>query len=158
MSGQSIGSKKSRRGSQIVEAALVLVPFCAMVFLLMDVAWAIFVKATLQSAVREGARYAMTGSTSGGSGQLASVKTVVQNYSMGLLNGSRANTIAVQFYSPGSLTLTNSNQGGNLVIVSVVNYPFVPLAPFMHSKAALNLTVRSGDRLESLPGGVTPEL
>ena len=158
MGKHCVGPKKGRKGSQIVEAALVFVPFCAMVFLLMDVAWAIFVKATLQSAVREGARYAMTGSTSGGSGQLASVKAVVQNYSMGLLNGSRANTITVQFYTPGTLTLTSSNQGGNLVIVSVVNYPFVPLAPFMHSKAALNLTIRSGDRLESLPGGATPNL
>lgn len=149
---------KEEQGSELVEAALVIVPLLAMVFVLFDVAWSIFVKATLQSAVREGARYAMTGNTSGGSGQLSSIKSVVQNYSMGLLNGSKSSTITVQFYTPDSLTLTGSNQGGNLVVVSVVNYPFVPLAPFMHSGRTVYLTLRSGDRLESLPGGAPPPL
>ncbi len=148
---------REERGSQLVEAALILMPFCAMVFLLMDVSWSVFVKATLQSAVREGARYAMTGNTSGSSGQLASVKSVVQNYAMGLLDGNRASTITVQFYTP-DLASTTSNQGGNLVIVSVVNYPFVPLAPFLHSGQTVYLTVRSGDRLETQPGGVLPAL
>ena len=149
---------REERGSELVEGALVLVPFLAMVLLLMDVAWSIFVKATLQSAVREGARYAMAGNTSGGSGQISSVKSVVQNYSMGLLNGSKSSTIMIQFYTPDTLAITNSNQGGNLVVVSVVNYPFVPLAPFMHSAQTVYLTVRSGDRLETLPGGASPPL
>ena len=149
---------KDLQGSQLVEAALVMVPLCATVFLLMDVAWSIFVKATLQAAVREGARYAMTGNTTGTSGQLASVKSVVQNYAMGLLDGSQSGTIVIQFYTPDTLALTSSNQGGNLVVVSVVNYPFVPLAPFMHSGGTVLLTVRSGDRLETLPGGAAPAL
>lgn len=141
-----------------MEAALILVPFCAMFFLLMDLAWGIFVKATLQAAVREGARYGMTGNTSGGSGQLASIKGVVQNYSMGLLDGSQSDRIAIQFYAPDTLSETASNQGGNLVVVSVVNYAFTPLAPFMHSGQTVYLTVRSGDRLERQPGGLAPAL
>ena len=149
---------KDQNGSQLVEAALVMIPLFATLFLLIDVSWSIFVKATLQAAVREGARYAMTGSTAGSSGQLASVKSVVQNYAMGLLDGSQSGTITVQFYAPDTMALSNSNQGGNLVVVSVVNYAFVPLAPFMHSGSTVLLTVRSGDRLETLPGGAAPAL
>ena len=149
---------KDQTGSQLVEAALVFTPMFAMVFLLVDVGWSIFVKATLQAAVREGARYAMTGRTSTGGGQLSSVKSVVQNYAMGLLDGGQSGTITIQFYTPDTLTPTASNQGGNLVVVSVVNYPFTPLAPFLHAGQTVYLTVSSGDRLETLPGGASPAL
>jgi hypothetical protein len=50
----------------------VLLPLCGFVFLILDMAWAFYVRATLQSAVREGVRYAITSQTMTGMGQDAS--------------------------------------------------------------------------------------
>jgi len=57
-------------------------------FLIMDISWAVFSKAALQHAVREGTRYAVTYRTMTGVGQDASIKSVVQQNSLGMLNGS----------------------------------------------------------------------
>ena len=43
-----------------------LLPFLALGFLVLDTGWTMFVKATLQNAVQEGARYGVTGQVSGG--------------------------------------------------------------------------------------------
>ena len=47
----------SRKGAEIMEFTLVLLPLLAMIMVLMDISWAVFVKATLQGAVRNGVRY-----------------------------------------------------------------------------------------------------
>lgn len=151
------GRAYKQRGSQVVEFGLVLVPFCAFIFLLMDLSWAIFVKATMQYAVREGVRYAVTGQTISGSGQDASIKTTVQQNAMGFLNGSAgAAMIFIRYYLPDTLTETASNAGGNLVEVSVEGYSLTPLGPILRSAAPLILTARSSDRMESSPGGIPP--
>src|SRR5207244_2148059 len=110
--------RKSRRGAQFVEAGLALLPFCALLLLVVDTGWGLFVKTTLQHAVCEGVRYGITGQTASGNGQIASIKTVVKNHAMGLLNGAQASTIAVRFYDPSTMVSTASNAGGNLLEVS----------------------------------------
>jgi hypothetical protein len=65
-------ARSRERGSQVVEVGLVLLPLCGFVFLILDMAWAFYVRATLQSAVREGVRYAITSQTMTGMGQDAS--------------------------------------------------------------------------------------
>lgn len=151
------GRAYNQRGSQVVEFGLVLVPFLAFIFLLMDLSWAIFVKATMQYAAREGVRYAVTGRTISGSGQDASIKTTVQQNAMGFLNGSAgAAKIFIRYYVPDTLVETASNAGGNLVEVSVEGYSLNPLGPILRSAAPLILTARSSDRMESSPGGVAP--
>ena len=144
------------RGSQLVEAGLVLLPFFALVYLAVDGAWAVFAKATLQHAVREGARYAITGQTSGGSGQVESIKAVVIDRALGLLSGDQAGTLFVRFLDPVTLADTASNAGGNLVEVSVENYALRPVVPLFHSADPVYVTVRAADRLEANPGGVPP--
>jgi Flp pilus assembly protein TadG len=133
-----------------------LIPFFAMAFMTIDTAWAIFVKATLEHAGREGVRYGVTGQVSGSLGQIASIEAVVQRNSLGLLTGAQTNTLSVQFLDPGTFTTTSSNQGGNLVQVSVTNYHITPLAPLLRAATAIPLTVTSVDMIEGSPGGVAP--
>ena len=47
---------RRQRGAEVMEFTLTFLPFLAMTFLLLDVAWAVFVKATLEYAVRAGVR------------------------------------------------------------------------------------------------------
>ncbi len=56
-------SKKSQRGSTIVELSIVAVLFFAIFFTIVDLSVYGYVKLTMQNAVREGSRYAITGRT-----------------------------------------------------------------------------------------------
>ena len=49
-----------RRGSALVEGALATLPLMALLFGVLDIGFAIFVKNTMQFAVRQGVRYAVT--------------------------------------------------------------------------------------------------
>jgi Flp pilus assembly protein TadG len=149
-------SLKRQRGSQLVEAGLAMLPLFAMVFLVIDISWGIWVKATLQHAVREAVRYAVTGQTQTGSGQTASIKAVAQTQAMGLLSGSQATTLHVRFYDSTSLAETSSNIGGNVVEVAVENFSMSPLAALLRSNDPYWLTVRAADIIEPSPGGIAP--
>lgn len=133
-----------------------MLPFMALAFLIIDTSWSLVIKATLQHAVREGVRYAVTGQTSGSNGQIASIEQVVQTQSLGLLTGSQSGTLSVQFLDPNTLATTTSNQGGNLVEVAVTNYQITPIAALLTSSAPVSVTVTSIDRIEGSPGGVAP--
>lgn len=145
-----------RRGSQVVEAGLMMLPFLALGFMTMDAGWGIFVKATLQHAVREGVRYGVTGQVSGNNGQAASIEAVVVSQAMGLLSGGQTGTLSVQYLNPATLAPTSSNVGGNIVQVSVTNYMVTPLAPLLRSGAAIPVTVTGADVIEGSPGGIPP--
>ncbi len=147
----------------MVEATLVLVFLFALVFLLIDLGWAVFAKVTLQNAVRAGARYAVTSqtgidpNTNMPLGQVASIKQMVQSQSMGLLTDDDVSSIVfVRFFAVGSnppaqLTGSGSNAGGNLVTVSVEGYTLSPLAPLLRSAVPVSISVSAGDVLEASP-------
>ena len=150
-----------RRGSQLVEAMLTMLPFFALAFLIMDAAWGLFIKSTLQQAVREGVRYAVTGQVSGALDQVASIKAVVQKQALGLLNSQSA-TLSVHFLNPTTLadlgTATGANQGGNIVEVEVSGYQFSPLAPLFRSSASIAFNVTAADVIEGSCGGTPPAI
>lgn len=158
---------RRERGSQSLEMALCLLPFLGIVFLIMSLSWAIFTKASLQNAVADGVRYAITSQTMSGMGQDASIKTVVQKSAMGLLSGNSLAMVNIQYYSvdpsTGVLTPTNNNFGGNIVEVSVEGYTANPLLPILNwgksagaTNTPVSFTVRASDRMESSPGGIPP--
>jgi Flp pilus assembly protein TadG len=145
------------------ETALCLLVFLGFIFLITDLSMGILAKMTLQHAVRSGVRYAITSQTSGSLGQVASIKQVVQAQSMGFLSASAASTyVTVTFCSVNTnppvcgLTGVGSNLAGNLVIVSVNAWPFTPIAPVLHSGAAIPLSVSAGDLIESSGSGASP--
>ncbi|HEY2017357.1 MAG TPA: TadE/TadG family type IV pilus assembly protein [Bryobacteraceae bacterium] len=158
---------RRERGSQSIELALNLLPFMAIIFLILSLSWAIFTKASLQHAVAEGVRYAITSQTMPGKGQDASIKTVIQNNAMGLLNGNKLSMVTIQYYtvdsSTGNLIKTNSNLGGNFVEISVEGYTASPLLPILNWRgndgpmnSPVCFTVRASDRMEGSPGGIPP--
>ena len=103
-----------------------MLPLLAIMFTVLDLSIAIFVKNTVQFAVCQGVRYAVTSQTLPGMGQDASIKSVVQGYTLGLLDALSpdhvgANRITITYYDPSSLAPVagaNSNIGGNIVVVS----------------------------------------
>jgi hypothetical protein len=158
--GRSGRRKMGRKGVEVVEFGLALVPLLAFSGLLIDIGWGVFARSTLQHAVREGVRFAVTSRTLPGKGHIDSIKTVVQTNAMGILNGS-PDKIKVRFYSPDDLTETTSegaNEGGNLVEVAVEDFAWAPLIPVGRSKGATRLSARSLDRMEPSPPGGPPGL
>lgn len=148
---------RSERGSEIIEFGFVILPLFALVFLNMDAAWVIFAKASLQYAVRQGCRYAVTGQVIAGLGEDASIKTVVANNSFGFLSGTNSqNNISIQYFNPVTLKATTSNAGGNIVQVSINNASIAPLAPLWRSSDPLQVSVVSSDVVEASPGGIPP--
>ena len=151
---------RSTRGNTFLETALVLTPVLALLFGIIDFSMAIFVRATLQSAVREGVRYAVTYQTSGGC-QDASIKAVVQSNAMGLVSSSANGAlIHTRYYAPTDLTTevtgAGSNAPGNVVQVSVENYQWAWVAPLLRPGGSINVNVYAADRMEGLPGGTSP--
>jgi Flp pilus assembly protein TadG len=141
------------RGSQFVEAGLMLLPFLALAFLVLDTGWAVFIKATLQHAVREGTRYAVTGQTQNGMGQSDSIQAVVKKYALGLLDGDQGNTLTINCWNPANAKpnpadATQCGVSGNVVEVSVQSYQVSPLAPLLRSSNPVVVTVRAADIVE----------
>ena len=158
-------SARSRRGSVLVESSFALLPLLALIFGVIDIAFAIFVKNTMQYAVRQGVRYAVTSQTMPGMGQDNSIKTVVKTYSMGLLDGLAPNhdgmaAIAVAYYDPvglGAVAGPGSNVGGNIVVVSCTGLSWAWMVPLLRSKAAMQFSVSSADIMEATPLAGAPE-
>jgi Flp pilus assembly protein TadG len=151
-------NRNRQRGAELVEFSLVVIPLFGILFLVVDLSWMLFARATLQFAVREGVRYAVTGQTMSGMGQDSSIRTVVQQYSMGILAGSSgASKIAIAYFNPNNnLASTTSNAGGNVVQVSVAGVSVSPMAPLFRSGSPLSMTAVSSDVVESSPGGTPP--
>src|SRR5450432_1934967 len=95
-------SRRSRsRGAQMIEVVLIAVPLFGLTFLLLDLSMAVFLRSTFQHAVREGARYAITGQNSTGPCQDDSIKAVVKKAALGYLNTPTASAnIHVHFINP----------------------------------------------------------
>jgi TadE-like protein len=154
----------SRRGSVLVESTFTLLPLLALLFGVIDIAFAIFVKNTMQFAVRQGVRYAVTSQTLSGMGQDLSIKTVVDTYSMGLLDGMSANhdgmaSISINYFDPISLSQLNgagSNVGGNIVVVSCNGLSWAWMVPLLRNSAPMRFSVSSADIMEATPVAGAP--
>ncbi len=150
----------------MIESAFTFIPMLALILFFADIGMMLFRWSTLQNAVREGCRYAVTFQTNGASGQDASIENVVQKYSLGLVKASDSpNLIHVDYYSPNSPTTpvaTGGNIPGNVVEVSVQGISLAWMMPLsgtlaspLYSTVPLTLTVRASDILGGLPAGVS---
>jgi Flp pilus assembly protein TadG len=136
-----------------VEGGLMMLPFLALALMTVNAGWTIFVKATLQHAVREGVRYGVTGQVDSSGHQITSIQDAVVSQSMGLLDNGQ---VSVQFLNASTLASTASNVGGNIVQVSVTNYMVKPLAPLLISGSSIPLSVTGADVIEGSSGGIPP--
>lgn len=149
-------SLKSEKGTEIVEFGLVIIPLLAFILLIVDIAWVLFAQSTLQYAVSEGVRYAVTSQTMSGMGQDASIRTVVINNAFGFVTSATSSNVAINYYNPATLAASNVNAGGNVVEIVVSGVNVYPLGPVWRSRAAMVLTARSSDVMEASPGGIPP--
>lgn len=153
-------NRNGRRGGAFVESAFVFVPLMAMIVAIFDYSLVIMTRSTLQHAVREGLRYAITYQTTAGMGHDESIRTVVKNNALGFLNSVDGTEnpckICIRYYNPTTLTFVTANSPGNVVEVAVENHTWNWIAPLMRSNSPLQITVRASDRMESLPGGTLP--
>ncbi len=153
--------KASQMGSATVEFALVFVPLIAFVFLMLNTAWVIFARATLQHAAREGVRYGVTGQTLSSSQCLAaSIQQVVQQNAFGFIPaGQAASMVVVTYYSPTTLAVqtgSGATAGGNVVQVSISGLNVASFTPIWRSASPISLYASASDVLESPPNGILP--
>ena len=163
------------RGAEILEFTLALLPFLGLLFLLLDVAWAVYTRSTLQYAVAQGVRYAITSQTMNGLGQKDSIRTIVQRSAFGRLGFTSSDPgwskIQVHFYLPDG-TDVSTVSGGNgeqngvypLVEVSVEDFAqktFMPTIKLPGLGTVLNpivMSARAWDRMEAPPPSGTPAM
>jgi hypothetical protein len=156
--------RKREAGATIVEAGVILAPFLAMFFALMDFSMAIFMKNTMQFAVRQGARFAVTSQVEPGLGHDNSIKNVVQTNAFGFLTYlaptgegrpcSGQGCIHIDYFDPITMNLVsgaNSNAGGNIVQISVESLSWAWMVPLMRSSTPLSFSVSSADVMEASP-------
>ncbi len=153
--------RKQQSGNALVEGALILLPLLAIGFALLDFPLAIFIQNTLQGAVREGCRFAITQQTGTG-GQDAAIKAVVETYSMGFLTNaditSGVSSFSITYYNPTSslsaaVTGVGSNAQGNICVVSAtIRRKF--MAPIWQASGLIPFSATSSDMMEAPPNGV----
>lgn len=146
-----------------------ILPTFALICAFADFGLVIFRWSTMQNAVREGCRYAITfQTTSSGTGQDASIKSIVQQYAFGLVKTTdNPQHIFVNYYSPTNLNTpigSGGNIPGNVVEVSVqnVSWPWLaPLSgavgwglPLFRTTTPVTFSIYSSDILGGYPAGV----
>lgn len=142
-----ISRDQHQRGSELLEFTLVVLALLACLAVVIDIAWAIFAKSTLQRAVRVGVTTGITltaSQVSTGACLTDTVKSTVQQNALGLLSSSAGlSSIKVNYFLPpapsstGPVTdvssQTNGNAPGNIMQVSVQNFSLLLLLPVMIS-------------------------
>lgn len=183
MAKAKVSERRRRKsgGNTMMESAFTMMPIFAIIIGFVNYSLSIYRWSTLQNAVREGCRYAITYQTQNGLGQDQSIMNQVQSYSLGLVDASltgSAQQIFVKYYAPGTaidppqtpsgsshaIAKPNGNSAGNIVVVSVEGFAnsadWVAAAvngSFNHpgSNPNLILNVMSADVMGSLPFGVS---
>jgi Flp pilus assembly protein TadG len=161
---------RRRSGAALLEFSLTILPTFGLIFAFVDFGLLLFRWATLQNAVREGCRYAITYQTATGAGQNASIEGVVQQYAMGIVKTTdNPQDIFVNYYSPTNLNTAivgaGGNVPGNIVEVSVQGVSWSWIAPFSGSSGSggvpflrnttpITLNIYSSDILGGYPAGV----
>src|SRR5690349_11429650 len=96
--------RRTQSGNQLVEVALIFLPLLALLLGLFDFSVALFLRATMQNAVREGVRFAVTYQTSAGMCQDASIKAIVKRSSVGFLSDPAHDAkIKIRYFNPSNL-------------------------------------------------------
>jgi len=155
--------RRTQGGNALVEGALTLLPLLAIGFALLDFPLALFIQNTLQGAVREGVRFAITQQTGTG-GQDAAIKAVVETFAMGFLTDADitngVSSFSITYYNPNSslttaVTGVGSNAQGNICVVSAtIRRKF--MAPIWQTTGLIPFSATSSDMMEAPPGGVLP--
>ena len=142
-------------GQTLVETAISLSIFLLLVLGTIDFGYLISTKVTLQNAVRQAGRYAITGQCitgSDGSCSLSrynSIMQVVENTSLGV---AAASEIQIRCTDNGGGCPTNAGGPGDVVTITVTHpyhYLSGPIGALLHN--SITLTVSSAFTNEAFP-------
>ena len=145
------------RGSSTVEFAIVGSLFFLLMFMVMDFAAYSFIKLTMQHAVREGARYAVTGQVDlDPQAKLDRKRAVIQKIrenSMGYFDDVLAESDVVVTNADGSPVSGFGAPGESIVITFNCQWPIIsPFTRVILSDSYYNFSVRASMRNEDFPG------
>ena len=139
----------------MVEFALSLLPFFALLFMTINLAWIFFGWSCIQAGAREGVRYAVTGSGQPETTLDSGIKQVVQQYSFGF---AKASSISVDYYpstgysSSGAPASMDGGVGataaGNVVRVSVQNVSVGIWGPIFRAATPVSLAASASDVMQ----------
>jgi len=148
--------KNSQRGQAMLEAAGIVLLLLGLMFLVVDLSFTLFTKATLQEAVKAGVRFAVTDQLGSGQSYMNdSIVQVVQQNALGMLNGSNgACKISINYFNP-TTGAASTGTGGDVVEVSVTGYSYSPVG-ILKSSSPISITASSSDVLEACPLGGCP--
>ena len=155
---------------------MVIIPLFAVLLGILDFSVGIFVMDTMEYAARQGVRYAVLQQAGPTGHQDDAIRTAVKNNSLGFLNSASDSLIHIDYYSLDGATNTwtsagtgaGSNQGGNLVKVSVQGFSWLWMAAGSWSCAdavkhgcapispSLSIKAASADIMQGCPGGICP--
>lgn len=138
-------------GQTLVEFAISALVFLLLVFSIIDFSYLFFAKLTLQNAVRQAGRYAITGQAMPSKSRLASILQTARDYEMGFATSTNTTV---------SSTVGGSNSGGGpgdtVTVTATYNYRFMtPLVAVFFTHGAYTITVSSTFKNEPFPPSQT---
>lgn len=161
----AIFRRRKNQGQTTVEFALAAILFFGFLFIIFDVAMLFYVNLTMQHAVREGTRYAVTGRSDLGADRRDALIRKIKDQSFGLydrnLHVPRDPTIKV--ITPANVTFANYTGGttqvgnpggkGETIVVSLT-YSWRVITPFLKPafpNGVYTFTVKSTMKNEEFP-------
>lgn len=125
------------QGVAIVEFALAAILFFTLMLSIIDWSYLFFTNLTMQHAVREGARYAVTGASGldpgGGGDRCAAARELIRRESAGLYERTSSTTVFKTIDAAGNITTLGSGScyGAGQLIIIQVDSAVRPLTPFV---------------------------
>lgn len=158
-------SFRGNKGQTMVEFALAAVLFIGLLFVILDVALLFWVNMTMQHAVREGTRYAVTGRVDASPDWRTALTAKIREQSMGLYDKNLyvPKDPTIKIINQGSVTFPNYTGGttitGNagtpaVTIVVSLTYTWRVITPFLRPffpGGMYTFTVRSTMKTELFP-------
>jgi len=125
-----------QRGAAAVEFAFAAMLFFTVLFSIIDWSYLFFANLTMQHAVREGARFAVTGSSTGAptpGDRCGATLQRIRQQSMGLYDATGSTTVFKTIDSAGNITTLGSGgcYGAGQLIIVQVNGGIAALTPFV---------------------------
>ena len=146
---------RRQRGSQTVAAGLITLVMFSLIFLLMDIALSLFIKATLQEAARDGVRFGITEQLLSGDTYLTdSINKVARSSALGFITNPGCQVTVTYFDPYGGATTTPI--GGDILQVSITGYQYTPLGAILKSSAPVSISVQASDVMEQCPQAGCP--
>ena len=143
-----------------------LLPMMALFCAFFDIAMVLYLQNTFQDAVNQAVRWAITYQTTDPFGaacptQNECIVRVVERNSMGWITPANRDRIWVRYYRPSDLdtpfygnSTTAMNAPGNVVQVSVRNYPWRYTIGLWLGNSSFNLSADATSVMQNLPVGV----